>query len=239
MISPDAVTPAGQDRLGQAGFLHSGDLLVDDDGRFEIFVGPERRGHNWLQTRPEPTLVAVRQFFLDRDNEAPISVRIECLDHDDLPSPLSAEQLGRALESAAAFVAGCSTVFTGWVDDLGAKARNALTLEAGPMQGAWGDPNQIFRHGTYDLNDGEALRTSPDSQGGFSLYTTGFSTENRMLSVQELEGGPHLGHEQLGLLEGGEVAAHLGLVPVPDVGVALLSPALAGPEDLVGEDAAR
>ena len=149
------MTPAGQDRLGQAGFLHSGDLLVDDDGRFEIFVGPERRGHNWLQTRPE-SLIAVRQFFLDRDNEVPISVRIECLDHDDLPSPLSAEQLGRAVESAAAFVAGCSTVFTGWVDDLGAKARNALTLEAGPMQGAWGDPNQIFRHGTYDLNDGEA-----------------------------------------------------------------------------------
>ena len=84
-----------------------------------------------------------------------------------------------------------------------------------------------------------AAPTSADSQGGFSLYTTGFSTENRTLSVQELEGGPHLGHEQLGLLEGGEVAAHLGLVPVPDVGVALLSPAPAGPEDLVGEDAAR
>ena len=25
------------------------------------------------------------------------------------------------------------------------------------MQGAWGDPNQIFRHGAYDLADGEAL----------------------------------------------------------------------------------
>lgn len=25
------------------------------------------------------------------------------------------------------------------------------------MQGAWGDPNQIFRHGTYDLADDEAL----------------------------------------------------------------------------------
>ena len=33
----------GQDRLGQAGFLHGSDLIVDDDGRFEIFVGPERR----------------------------------------------------------------------------------------------------------------------------------------------------------------------------------------------------
>ena len=43
---------AGQDRLGQAGFLHGSDLIVDDDGRFEIFVGPERRGDNWLQTNP-------------------------------------------------------------------------------------------------------------------------------------------------------------------------------------------
>ena len=148
---------AGQDRLGQAGFLHGSDLIVDDDGRFEIFVGPVRRGDNWLQTSPEPSLIAVRQFFLDRDNEVPISVRIECLDTDDLPPPLSAESFGRALESAGAFVAGCSAVFSGWVDDLGANARNALTTEAGPMQGAWGDPNQIFRHGTYDLSDDEAL----------------------------------------------------------------------------------
>jgi len=87
---------AGQERLGQAGFLHGGDLLVDDDGRFEIFVGPQRRGDNWLQTSPEPTLIAIRQFFLDRDNEMPISVRIECLDHDDLPPPLEAEPLAGA-----------------------------------------------------------------------------------------------------------------------------------------------
>ena len=99
---------AGQDRLGRAGFLHGSELIVDDDDRIEIFVGPERRGDNWLQTHPEPTLVAVRQFFLDRHNEVPISVRIECLDHDDLPPPLSAATFGRALESAAAFVAGCS-----------------------------------------------------------------------------------------------------------------------------------
>ena len=148
---------AGQDRLGRAGFLDGGDLLVDDDGRFEILVGPEQRGDNWLRTSPEPTLIAIRQFFLDRDNELPISVRIECLDHDDLPPPLLAERFGKALDSAAAFVAGVSAVFSGWVDDLGANARNGLTTEAGPMQGAWGDPNQIFRHGCYDLDDGEAL----------------------------------------------------------------------------------
>ena len=148
---------AGQDRLGQAGFLHGSDLTVDDDGRFEIFVGPERRGDNWLKTSPEPSLIAVRQFFLDRDSETPISVRIERLNHDDLPPPLSAERFGQSLESAGAFVAGCSAVFSGWVDDLGANARNALTTEAGPLQGAWGDPNQVFRHGTYDLADGEGL----------------------------------------------------------------------------------
>ena len=200
---------AGQDRLGQAGFLHGSDLIVDDDGRFEIFVGPERRGDNWLQTSPEPTVIAVRQFFLDRASEVPVSVLIKCLDHDDLPPPLSAARFGRALESAAAFVAGCSALFTDWVDDLGSSHRGL-----------------------------GAARTSPDSQGGFFLYMTGFSTENRTRSVQKLEGGPHLGHEALGLLEGGEMAAHLGLVPVPDVGVALLSPAPTGPEDLVGEDAA-
>ena len=148
---------AARDRLGLMGFLGGEDLLVDDDGRFEIHVGPTRHDANWVETRPEPGTLAVRQFFLDREREVLPSMHIECLDHSELPAPLSPERFGRALQGAAIFVAGCSEIFSGWVDDLLATARNGFTTEAGPAQGAWGDPNQIFRHGAYDLADGEAL----------------------------------------------------------------------------------
>ena len=46
------------------------------------------------------------------------------------------------------------------------------------MQGAWGDPNQIFRHGVYDLDDGEALLvefTPPES------FYWNFQVDNRWM----------------------------------------------------------
>ena len=47
---------------------------------------------------------------------------------------------------------------------------------------------------------------------------------------------PHLVDEQVRLLEGGEVPALVELVPVADVGEAVLGPAPRGAEDLLGED---
>lgn len=168
----------GQDRLGVMGFLDGGDLLVDDDGRFEIHIGPARAGDNWLPTRPEPGTLAVRQFFRDRSGEEPASLSVECLDHDGLPEPLRPEAVHKGLDRAAAFVAGCSELFTGWVDDLLSGAANALTTAAGPAQGAWGDPNQIFRHGAYLLEDHEALLiefTPPD------CFYWNFQVDNRWM----------------------------------------------------------
>ncbi len=123
-------------------------------------------------------MLVVRQFFLDRTTEIAGEFRIECLDHEDLPAPLTPVRFGKALEGAAMFVAGCSTLFTDWVDDLTENACNSLTTKAGPMQGAWGDPNQIFRHGTYRLGDDEALLiefTPPD------CFCWNFQVDNRWM----------------------------------------------------------
>ncbi len=170
---------AGQDRLGRAGFIHGSDLILDEDGNYEIHVGPTQRGDIWLETAPEPTQIAVRQFFLDRTNEKVATVNIECLDHDELPPPLSAERVDKALKSSVAFVKGCSSLFTDWVDRLGDGARNALSLEVqNRSQGAWADPNQIFRHGAYDLAENEALLikfTPPD------CFYWNFQVDNRWM----------------------------------------------------------
>jgi len=148
---------AGQDRLGVMGFLDGGDLVMDEGDRFEVFIGPKREGTNWIETRPEPGMLAIRQFFLDRDSETPAQLRIECLDNDRPLAPLTPERLGAALDGAAGFVAGCSTLFTDWVDDLAEHCHNSLDTRAPKAQGAWGDPNQIFYHGYYAFEDDEAL----------------------------------------------------------------------------------
>src|SRR6202041_1575102 len=57
-------------------------------------------------------------------------------------------------------------------------------------------------------------------------------------STYEAEERPELVHEEVRLLEGGEVAAPLQLVPVTQVGEALLGPAPGEPDDLLGKDGA-
>ena len=79
-------TQAGQ--YGQPGglrtvaYLEAADMLVEDDGRFEIVLAPERPpglppGANWLRTATEPDLglLIVRQTFLDRSSEEPATVQ--------------------------------------------------------------------------------------------------------------------------------------------------------------------
>src|SRR5262245_46404379 len=57
-------------------------------------------------------------------------------------------------------------------------------------------------------------------------------------SAHVSEGLAHLAHEDLGYLEGGEVAAALELAEVDQTGEALLRPAPRGAEDLLREDGA-
>ena len=169
---------SGQDRLGVMGFIDGSDLLVDENGNFEMFVGPTPHDHNWVETGPEPGLLAIRQFFLDRDSETLATLRIECLDHDELPEPLTPGRIGHQLQQAMTFVQGCSGIFTDWVDDLLADACNSFTTKTGAAGGAWGDPNQIFRHGGYRLDDDEALVisfTPPD------CFYWNFQVDNRWM----------------------------------------------------------
>jgi hypothetical protein len=169
---------AAQDRLGVMGFLDGKDLVVDDDGRFEVILSGSREGENWIEMRPEPGTLAIRQFFLDRDNEIPARMRIECLDTKEALPPLTPERFGRSLNGAGAFVAGCSTLFTNWVDELAANTKNSFTTDAPAAQGAWGDPNQIFHHGYYAFEDDEALLiefTPPD------CFYWNFQIDNRWM----------------------------------------------------------
>jgi hypothetical protein len=169
---------AGKDRLGVMGFLDGNELVVDDDGRFEVILSQTREAKNWIEMRPEAGTLAIRQFFLDRESESPAQLRIERLDATETLAPLTPERFGRALKGAAAFVVGCSTIFTDWVDELAKNARNTFTTHAPPAQGAWGDPNQIFHHGYYTFEDDEALLiefTPPD------CFYWNFQIDNRWM----------------------------------------------------------
>lgn len=56
--------------------LLGNELVTDANGRFELFIGGERQGQNWLPTTPGSRKIFFRQFF-DRFDEEPAQVTIE------------------------------------------------------------------------------------------------------------------------------------------------------------------
>ena len=69
------------------------ELVTDDDGRFELFIGGGRQGANWLPTTPGSRKIFFRQFF-DRWDEEPAQIAIERVDMaEPRPLPTSATMI--------------------------------------------------------------------------------------------------------------------------------------------------
>ena len=150
---------AGADRLGHMGSLGGSDLIVDHDRRFEVILSQKEHSGNWIPLQPEMGTLIIRQFHLDRATEEPARLQIERLGADDRPPPLSAATLAKGLAGTNLFVDGVVRRFTGkvyeWMD-----RPNTLEIDTDMGTGVWGDPNQIFRHGYWCLEPGQALEIS-------------------------------------------------------------------------------
>lgn len=100
-VLEDGNTPWGGAVIGT---LFDKDIVVDEQGRFEVILSPDPQPGNWIKTTPDSYRVTVRQFFADWDNETPMNALIDRLG-SDTPAPLlSVEQLGKGLRAAAHWV---------------------------------------------------------------------------------------------------------------------------------------
>jgi hypothetical protein len=87
-------------------------LKSEWDGSFELYIGGEKQGANWLPTTPGSRKLFIRQGF-DRWDEKPARMRIERLDMKE-PKPLPTPQVMiEAMDWAGAFVEG---VMRDWPD---------------------------------------------------------------------------------------------------------------------------
>ncbi len=87
-------------------------LQTGEDGSFELFLGGEQRGPNWLPTTPGTRKLFIRQGF-DHWDETPARLTIERLGMDE-PRPLPGpETLREAMDWAGEFIGG---VMRDWPD---------------------------------------------------------------------------------------------------------------------------
>lgn len=139
--------------------LASRDLKLDDEGRFEVFLSPQKRAGNWLENAPDATELIVRQVFSDWKNETPGEVHIDRVGFEGRSKPVMtpaamAERLERAADDLTRTVAT-------WPDFVLAsymKARPANTLSAPADPTAVGGvPGRFMSTGHFELAPDEAL----------------------------------------------------------------------------------
>jgi hypothetical protein len=72
--------PDGSPMAPSFATLTSDDLIVNDDGSFELFIGGEKQGVNWLPLKRERFRLLIRQIHADWDHEMAGNIHIDRID---------------------------------------------------------------------------------------------------------------------------------------------------------------
>lgn len=145
--------------LDTTGFLEAADMIIDDNGDFEIIVSQEKpEGNvNWLPITEDTRMVQLRQTRIDHKNEIIAQVSIERIDGSNIPKPFDPNKMDKALGSAAFFVHITADLFKQWTDDFKQHINQLPRFNPEKAQQAGGDPNIAYYHSYFDIADDEAL----------------------------------------------------------------------------------
>lgn len=135
--------------------LSARDLAVGADGRFEVWISPERRRGDWLASHPDTGFLLIRQYFNDWERERNATFRLECVGSEgSAPPPLDPARLAEMLDDAAAWVERLP-FWTRMVQRAYAACGPNALAHFGAVRGGASDIS--YGQGFFDLEDDQAL----------------------------------------------------------------------------------
>jgi hypothetical protein len=162
--------------------LFGHDMATNWDGSFELYIGGERQGQNWLPTTANTRKLFIRQFF-DSWDEQPAAFRLERVDMDS-PRPMpTPEEMIAAMKWAETYVYNCMNEWPDWLWEAGDQLDPAAINQfAGPNLKAekpWSAETEIIdrRRGRlvtmmrWGLQADEALIVEFEAYDGFWMFT--------------------------------------------------------------------
>lgn len=140
------------------GFLDSRDMLVNEDGSFELIISQREQPGNWLPMGPDSNSLNVRQTFQDRQSETRAEIVLERIGAEhERPEALTAEKLDRGLQGAIQFLKNTTALFDNWASSFLPTTNQVAPADQAYCQAIGGDPNIYYFHSAWDLADDEAL----------------------------------------------------------------------------------
>jgi hypothetical protein len=146
----------GSGGRGTAHALDARELVLGVDRSFELFLGGERRGANWLPLPPDAGSLIVRQTFADRASERPSQLAIERLDAHENPALLAPEKVGFALAATPAMMRALAEMALSWSGDL-EQAKNRFAEVMPAAAAIFRDPDIQFHVAYFELAPDDAL----------------------------------------------------------------------------------
>ncbi|MFC2129494.1 hypothetical protein ACFLQX_01805 [Bacteroidota bacterium] len=143
--------------LEECGKIDDKDLVIHEDGAFEIILSKERKGENWLKLEDDTGMVMIRQTFADRSSEIPLEVEIKNTSGSEQPAPLTTRQVDEGLKTASMFVGGAPLLFTKWARGFQKHINQLPQFDPGTSNDAGGDDSIIYYHSYWRLENDEAL----------------------------------------------------------------------------------
>jgi hypothetical protein len=143
--------------LDTSGYLDASELVIAPDGTFEIAVSSEKKPGNWLPMTVRSRTLVVRQTFLDRQREAPATLKIERVGGRHAPRPLTPQAIDRGLLASAKFVEGCARLFNQWAHGFKTRMNELPLFDPKVATAAGGVPHIAYYHGYWRLQPDEAL----------------------------------------------------------------------------------
>jgi len=149
----------------------------DTDGNFELFIGGDKQGDNWLPTTAGSRKLFVREAF-DAWGETPTSLTIECMDMQS-PRPMTTpDEITEAMQWAGNFLTGAMTdwpehswQYSGGVCDPNLVNQFPPDKTANTQDDA--KRGRMAAHMIWQLEKDEALIVEMDMHDGFWIFGMG------------------------------------------------------------------
>ena len=139
-------------------FLSFDDLVLADDGSFEVLLSPTRRPGNWLENPDDATKLFVRQIYSEWSEADPGEVHIDRVGAEgDLAPVLTETEMARRLRDVAGNLRSHVRVWPEIVERILAAVPANAVGEPRDSRDAGGVPGRWMVNGWFDLADDEAL----------------------------------------------------------------------------------